>query len=47
MKCLNDTELYIKLLKYLFMQKKIDFCKYIISEEKVQINYKKIKTIVN
>ncbi len=46
-KCLNDTELYVKLLKCSFMQKKIDFCKHTVDEEKVQINYKKVKAIID
>lgn len=47
MKCLNDTKLYAKFLKCVFIQKKIDFCEHTVDKEKVQMNHKKMKAIVN
>ena len=47
MKALRTNDFYVKSSKCVFFQKHIEFCDYIINDEKIKINETKLKTIRN
>ena len=47
MKALYTNDFYVKLSKYVFFQKYIEFCDHIINDEKIKMNETKFKTIKN
>ena len=46
-KTFRKNNYYVKLSKYVFFQKIIEFCEHIISNKKVRINKVKLKIIKN
>ena len=46
-KAFRTNDFYVKLSKYVFFQKYIEFCDHIINDEKIKINKTKLKTIKN
>ncbi len=45
LKCLNIKNLYFKLKKCEFHQKKVNFLKFVVKRYEIRINFKKLRTI--